>query len=683
MARRAAVGWLLVAATSTSLVGTERFGPPAQAGLPGPVTVRAIVVDRSGSPITDLGPGDFTVSIDGTNRKVIDARFLPSGAGTEARTVLVVVDETRLPQGNEKIAAGALGRLIDRLTATDRVAVVTLPLPRAPIAFTVDRAPVREALSHLVGRSRPAEALDQPSGPPPATDAVSGARERPSETARQTSPQGRDPNAPPEENPEYVFDALARLLNGLRQVPGFKVAVLATAGLSRPEGGSRRPDAADTLRTLARAVETEAIGDGVVVHVLGLPGTAASASAWTEFEQLSGGTGGMLVRPSRDPHAAADRLGLALGGSYRITITGDVAEFDGGLRPLKIGTVRADAQVLAASRWAARAEPAPGSPDVRAPATPPAPHSVPEVPAAGRPAPPPPTPTAVSPSASAGPAPTLTDDKELEPVLRRALEYLQGYRREFANVVAEEDYVQTASESLASGQRVEMRRLKADFLMVTAPDGTPWIPFRDVFEVDGRAVRDRDDRLRRLFLETPATAMDQALRIREEGGRYNVGPIPRTVNVPIQPLLLLAPDRIGGLRFRRRAPDTVDGLPTWRVDFEEVGRPTLIRGSGGVDVPSSGTLWIDPVTGAIVKTFLRARHPGPIADDIAGLVMDTTVIYHRSATLGVWIPAEMRESYREAHSRIDGVAKYSNVRTFQVTTHEDIKREDHDGSMVA
>ena len=44
--------------------------------------------------------------------------------------------------------------------------------------------------------------------------------------------------------------------------------------------------------------------------------------------------------------------------------------------------------------------------------------------------------------------------------------------------------------------------------------------FRDVFDVDGRPVRDRDQRLQKLFLSAPAaTAIDQAQRIADESAR--------------------------------------------------------------------------------------------------------------------------------------------------------------------
>ena len=42
------------------------------------------------------------------------------------------------------------------------------------------------------------------------------------------------------------------------------------------------------------------------------------------------------------------------------------------------------------------------------------------------------------------------------------------------------------------------RETKSDYLLVKAPGGERWLPFRDVFEVDGKRVREREERLPRV-----------------------------------------------------------------------------------------------------------------------------------------------------------------------------------------
>ena len=76
------------------------------------------------------------------------------------------------------------------------------------------------------------------------------------------------------------------------------------------------------------------------------------------------------------------------------------------------------------------------------------------------------------------------------------------YERTFVGVVAEETYRQevriaggTDLRGFPVEARAQRRDLKSDVLLVRAPAGDRWIQFRDVFEVDGKPVRDRAERL--------------------------------------------------------------------------------------------------------------------------------------------------------------------------------------------
>jgi hypothetical protein len=188
-----------------------------------------------------------------------------------------------------------------------------------------------------------------------------------------------------------------------------------------------------------------------------------------------------------------------------------------------------------------------------------------------------------------------------------------------------------------------------------------------VFEVNGNRVRDREDRLRRLFLEKPESAMDEAQRIAFESSRYNLGSTERTVNTPTVGLFFLLPEHRARLRLERRGEDTIEGVRVWEIRFEEVEGPTVIvEARSGRHLPSRGTLWIDPQTGRVVKTYLRC-----VARTYA---QELTVTYRPSDTLGIWAPAEMKEFFSAgggAYS-IAGVAKYSKFRRFQVTTDETV-----------
>src|SRR2546425_12077582 len=123
----------------------------------------------------------------------------------------------------------------------------------------------------------------------------------------------------------------------------------------------------------------------------------------------------------------------------------------------------------------------------------------------------------------------------IDTLLQRAASYVSDFEARFSNVVAEEHYLQRAPSRLRSMSGIPIlvhRDLKSDFLYVKVPGDDTWIPFRDVFEVDGRPVRDRQERLTALFLQPPALAVDQAKQIPNESARYNIGEVLRALNGP-------------------------------------------------------------------------------------------------------------------------------------------------------
>jgi hypothetical protein len=105
-------------------------------------------------------------------------------------------------------------------------------------------------------------------------------------------------------------------------------------------------------------------------------------------------------------------------------------------------------------------------------------------------------------------------------IVERAGRYVEAYEQAFSAVVSEERQVQKLVRP--DGRVRQVRELKSDFLLVKT--GSEWLQaFRDVIEVDGKPVRNREDRLRKLFLEAPKTALEQARAIARESQRHNIG----------------------------------------------------------------------------------------------------------------------------------------------------------------
>jgi hypothetical protein len=429
---------------------------------------------------------------------------------------------------------------------------------------------------------------------------------------------------------------LSVLLQELAKVPGQKFVVYLTGAddVSQPRDGAVRFE--DLIEAAARA--------RVALHVLRVPASDGLASD-ASLEQLARETGGTLttLRPKKDDLGS---LVASLSGGYLVELDGtSLARRD---RPvsLSVQTTRRSTRLAVASRWSRRDDPIPD------PALPPAPV---EPARPDGPSTPPRGHTKLEPTDH--PA----HDSELDAVVARVARYVDTYLEELGSVVAEESYMQIVR---LGARAATTRRTRADLLLLRSPSG--WQPFRDVFEVDGRPVRDREDRLRKLFLENPGEALKEGRRISDESTRHNIGSAYRTINMPTLTLAFFQAKSTAGFRFQRHGTDKVDGVTVWRVDYKEVASPTQIAHSAtGADMPSSGSIWVEPASGRIVKTLLRNGDDGGVAEIV--------VKYRPNDTLGLWTPAQMQENYSMPSGRRETIsteANYSGFRRFQVNTDE-------------
>jgi len=95
----------------------------------------------------------------------------------------------------------------------------------------------------------------------------------------------------------------------------------------------------------------------------------------------------------------------------------------------------------------------------------------------------------------------------VDELIPKATQYAHDFIDRFSNVVAEERY----DQQISSPRR--KRTLVSDFLLVRYPGDTLWQSFRDVAEVDGKPVRDREDRMMKLFLEPSSSSRARARAI--------------------------------------------------------------------------------------------------------------------------------------------------------------------------
>jgi hypothetical protein len=245
----------------------------------------------------------------------------------------------------------------------------------------------------------------------------------------------------------------------------------------------------------------------------------------------------------------------------------------------------------------------------------------------------------------------------IKDVVRRVEQYIASYGEKASIVVCTERYTQATARSV--DDRHDTRTLISDFAIVKADTIQGWLGFRDVLEVDGRAVADRNDRLAHVLMASEGR-YDEAERLSNESARYNVGTITRNFNVPTTTLFFFVPNHHDRFKFSRRSLEP-DGA--WTLVFEERKKPSLIQTPEGRSVLSAGILEVLPQNGVVQRTVLTVdskeeRGSGRI-----------DVRYARVDALDMWLPIAMDESFevsprKGVWSRVTGHADYSNYRKF-------------------
>ena len=122
---------------------------------------------------------------------------------------------------------------------------------------------------------------------------------------------------------------------------------------------------------------------------------------------------------------------------------------------------------------------------------------------------------------------------------------------------------------------MNQQTIKSDFLLVQlGGDGEGLMPFRDAYEVKGRKLRERDDRLLKLFTSNDKERFEKAAALSSDSAKHNLGNVARTINIPTLAMMFLHP------RVNERFEFTDGGEET-------IGRPHPaegdLQGSGAAD----------------------------------------------------------------------------------------------------
>ena len=256
--------------------------------------------------------------------------------------------------------------------------------------------------------------------------------------------------------------------------------------------------------------------------------------------------------------------------------------------------------------------------------------------------------------------------QDVESVAARASRYVLEYEEQLGSIIAEEQYTQGARwvrppRGRRSSSQVdeEERELRSDYLILRA--GGLWLGFRNVIEVDGVKVTDTREGFEQFFRETNELTTTQLKALIDASAEYNIGDVQRNINLPTFALMVLRPGNTFRFEFTKVGEETVEGVPTWILGFEETARPPFLGGSPGNETRLSGSLWVDPVTGRVIRTETR------ISTEKKTLEAAIVVRYVPDSRLGLWVPVQMEERYTGSNGHeVDGSATYSNFRRFEV-----------------
>jgi hypothetical protein len=272
--------------------------------------------------------------------------------------------------------------------------------------------------------------------------------------------------------------------------------------------------------------------------------------------------------------------------------------------------------------------------------------------------------------------------------MRRVGAYVEQYGGQASLLVGIEHYSQSVTHTpvLAPGARngirgtagnapvdrmdtgptavTERRRLVSEFALVAnAATSGGWLGYRDVIEMNGKPVAGGRDRLQAIF-RSNIPDLQEARRIADESARHNIGPVSRNFNTPTTTLFFFHSASLSRFSFRRKGHERIDNIDTVEIDFREERIPTLIMNSAGKDVPASGTLWVNPLDGAVVRTRLELGG----FDDVGSKAV-IEVLYQHDKVLGMWLPSRMTERY----SGVSGLGVTQDTAKTEAT-YRDFKR---------
>ena len=218
-----------------------------------------------------------------------------------------------------------------------------------------------------------------------------------------------------------------------------------------------------------------------------------------------------------------------------------------------------------------------------------------------------------APAPPIAPAADAQGETTTRALVSAASKYVTKYQQEFAFLIADESYSQTRIDA---GSKAQHRLLKSEFFLTYLPADNEWVAVRDVLDVDGTPVANREEL--RTLLAKGGEIRGLISQVIARNARYNIGSTTRNFNEPTLALLLVGDKRVNDVKFDRRGVEREGAATVATLAFEERGRPTLVRGPGG-SLPAKGEITPRTRHGHRPQDHLRAgapRRQSPAHDDL-------------------------------------------------------------------
>jgi hypothetical protein len=255
----------------------------------------------------------------------------------------------------------------------------------------------------------------------------------------------------------------------------------------------------------------------------------------------------------------------------------------------------------------------------------------------------------------------------LEDILAKAAQYVTAFSDPSRALVCEESYEHTyyrrMMNTAGGSERVPQntRRWVAEKVVLATPAdekaGFPWTEFRDLVSLDRKPARDGVSRLPKLLIEPKIPDITQATAITRETTGTQAGRMDRMVLLPRLPAVFLHAANQPRFTFTKGGGRTVQGVKTVEVKFQEKDGPTIVKSTLGQEAKSSGSLWIDPATGAVCASFLKNGDSTAVYDEL-------TTSYALDPATSLWLPVSLIERMYDAEDEkeIDGKGTFKNWR---------------------